>query len=135
WYGDGTRLDVLHAAGAAEASLIIAVPDDKEAVNRITELVKAEFPMVPVIARAFDREHALELVKHGADFQMRETLHSALAMGREALVRLGDDDEVIEEVMADIRGRDAERFELECVGGISAGTALILSNRNTEPSH
>lgn len=135
WYGDGTRLDVLRAAGAAQASLIVAVPDDKQAVTHITELVKAEFPMVPVIARAFDREHALELVQHGADFQMRETLHSALAMGREALMRLGDDPEIVEEVMADIRSRDAERFELECVGGLSAGTALILSNRNTEPSH
>ena len=134
WYGDGTRLDVLHAAGAAEACLIVAVPDDKEATTRIVELVKAEFPMVPVIARAFDREHALELVQHDVDFQMRETLHSALAMGREALVRLGDDPEVIEEVMEEIRNRDAERFELECVGGISAGAALILSNRNTEPA-
>ncbi len=133
WYGDGTRLDVLHAAGAAEACLIVAVPDDKEATTRIVELVKAEFPMVPVIARAFDREHSLELVQHNVDFQMRETLHSALAMGREALVRLGDDPEVIEEVMEEIRNRDAERFELECVGGISAGAALILSNRNTEP--
>ena len=133
WYGDGTRLDVLHAAGAAEACLIVAVPDDKEATTRIVELVKAEFPMVPVIARAFDREHSLELVQHNVDFQMRETLHSALAMGREALVRLGDDPEVIDEVMAEIRSRDAERFELECVGGISAGAALILSNRNTEP--
>ena len=133
WYGDGTRLDVLRAAGAENASIIIAVPDDKEAVNRITELAKAEFPMVPVLARAFDREHALELVQHGVDYQMRETLQSAFAMGREALIRLGDDDEVADEVMADIRNRDAERFELECVGGLSAGVALILSNRNTSP--
>ena len=133
WYGDGTRLDVLRAAGAENASIIIAVPDDKEAVNRITELAKAEFPMVPVLARAFDREHALELVQHGVDYQMRETLQSAIAMGREALIRLGDDDEVADEVMADIRNRDAERFELECVGGLSAGVALILSNRNTSP--
>jgi monovalent cation:proton antiporter-2 (CPA2) family protein len=135
WYGDGTRLDILRAAGAAEASLIIAVPDDKHAVTHITELVKSEFPMVPIIARAFDREHALELVAAGADYQLRETLHSAFAMGREALLRLGDDPAEVDEVMEQIRNRDAERFELECVGGISAGTALILSNRNTEPSH
>ena len=89
--------------------------------------------MVPVLARAFDREHALELVHLGVDYQMRENLHSAFAMGREALVQLGDDPEVIEEVMEQIRGRDAQRFELECVGGISAGAALLLSNRNTEP--
>ncbi|MFO1137942.1 MAG: monovalent cation:proton antiporter-2 (CPA2) family protein [Paracoccus sp. (in: a-proteobacteria)] len=133
WYGDGTRLDVLRAAGAGNASIIIVVPDDKEAVTRITELAKAEFPMVPVLARAFDREHALELVQHGVDYQMRETLQSAFAMGREALIRLGDDDEVADEVMADIRNRDAERFELECVGGLSAGVALVLSNRNTSP--
>ncbi|MFT3972130.1 MAG: NAD-binding protein [Amaricoccus sp.] len=30
WYGDGSRLDILHAAGAAEASLIIAAVDDPE---------------------------------------------------------------------------------------------------------
>ena len=129
WYGDGARLDILHAAGAAEARLIVAVAGDKQAVTRIVELAKHEFPLVPVMARAYDREHALELVKAGADFQLRETLESALAMGREALKQLGDDPEVITEVMDEIRGRDMERFAMECVGGIFAGRDLLLSNR------
>jgi len=129
WYGDGARLDVLHAAGAAEASLIIAVAGDKHAVTRITELVKEEFPLVPVLARAFDREHALELVKAGADYQMRETLESAFAMGREALLQLGETPEEADEVIAQIRGRDLTRFGMECVGGLFAGRDLILGNR------
>ena len=129
WYGDGSRLDVLHAAGAAEASLLIVLPGDKDAATRIVELAKHEFPMVPVLARAFDREHALELIKAGADFQMRETLESAFAMGRRALVELGDSDDTIEEVMADIRHRDASRFEMEMAGGIFAGRDLLLKNR------
>ncbi|SMO83549.1 monovalent cation:proton antiporter-2 (CPA2) family protein [Paracoccus laeviglucosivorans] len=129
WYGDGARLDILHAAGAENASLIIAAAGDKDAVTRIVELAKHEFPLVPVLARAFDREHALELVRVGADFQLREVLESAFAMGREALERLGDTPEEIEEVMADIRGRDSSRFQMECVGGIFAGRDLLLSNR------
>lgn len=131
WYGDGARLDILHAAGAAEASLIIAVPGDKDATTRIVQMAKHEFPLVPVIARAFDREHALALVEAGADFQLRETLESAFAMGREALVHLGDTAEEIDEVIAEIRSRDSERFAMECVGGIFAGRDLLLSNRKT----
>lgn len=131
WYGDGARLDVLHAAGAANASLIVAVAGDKDAVTRIVELAKHEFPLVPVIARAFDREHALELVKAGADFQLREVLESAFALGREALERLGDSPEDIDDVMDAIRDRDMERFQMECVGGIFAGRDLLLSNRQS----
>ncbi|MDT1064357.1 monovalent cation:proton antiporter-2 (CPA2) family protein [Paracoccus sp. CPCC 101403] len=129
WYGDGARLDVLHAAGAAEASLIIAVAGDKDAVTRITQLVKHEFPLVPIMARAFDREHALELANAGVDFQLRETLESAFSMGREALLQLGDEPEEADEVIAGIRARDMQRFQMECVGGIFAGRDLILGNR------
>ncbi len=129
WYGDGARLDILHAAGAGNASLIVAVPGDRQATTRIVELAKHEFPLVPVIARAFDREHARELVEAGADYQLRETLESAFALGREALLQLGDDPDEVNEVMAEIRGRDMERFEMECVGGIFAGRDLLLGNR------
>ena len=129
WYGDGARLDILHAAGAGDAGLIIAAAGDPHAVTRIVEIAKAEFPMVPVLARAFDREHALELVKAGTDFQIRETFESALVMGREALIRLGDDADLVEEMIANMRERDMNRFALECVGGIFAGRDLVIFNK------
>ena len=132
WDGDGARLDILHAAGAGKASLIIAAPNDPAAVTKIVELAKHEFPMVPVLARAFDREHALELVKAGADFQIRETLESAFALGREALLTLGEDPDVVDEVMVSFRGRDMERFEMECIGGIFAGRDLLIGNRQVQ---
>ena len=133
WYGDGARLDILHAAGAGEAGVVLAVADDKDAVTRIVELMKAEFPMVPVLARSFDRQHALELTEAGADYLIRETFESAFAMGREALLRLGDDPEEVDTVMTQLRARDVERFELECVSGLSAGATLLLSNRGDNP--
>lgn len=135
WYGDGARLDILHAAGAAEASLIVAAPGNPEAVTRIVELVKHEFPLVPVLARAFDRQHALALVKAGVDWQLRETFESALAMGREALVRLGDAPDDADGLMADIRGRDVTRFQMECVDGLRAGTVMLHGNSGTSQGH
>jgi hypothetical protein len=54
-------------------------------------------------------------------------------MGREALLRLGDDPEEVDTVMTQLRARDVERFELECVSGLSAGATLLLSNRGDNP--
>lgn len=127
-YGDGTRLDILHAAGAAEAGVVVVCIDDRAATLRIVELVKAEFPMVPVLARAFDRQAALGLVSAGADFQIRETLGAGLALGKEALRRLGVEAETIAEVMTDVQARDAERFDRQLVGGIRAARDLIRGN-------
>ena len=71
----------------------------------------------------------LELVKAGTDFQIRETFESALVMGREALIRLGDDADLAEEMIANMRERDMNRFALECVGGIFAGRDLVIFNK------
>jgi CPA2 family monovalent cation:H+ antiporter-2/glutathione-regulated potassium-efflux system protein KefB len=128
YYGDGTRLDILHAAGAEHAGVIVACIDDKGATARIVELVKAEFPMVPILARAFDREHALELAAAGVDFQIRETLGSALDLGEKTLVTLGIEPDAAAEVMEEVRRRDAERFARELVGGIYAGRDLVRGN-------
>nr|WP_246523087.1 monovalent cation:proton antiporter-2 (CPA2) family protein [Neoroseomonas eburnea] len=128
-YGDGTRLDILHAAGAGRARLIICCVDDRETALRIVHLVKDEFGGIPVLARAFDREHAIRLVEAGADHQVRETFESALAMGREALIRLGNADEEADEVIATLRRRDTERFAMEMSQGMEAGRRLLLSHR------
>lgn len=134
WYGDGTRLDILRNAGAAEASLIVAATDDREATLKIVELVKHEFPLVPVFARAWDREHAVALMKADADFQIRETRDSALALGRAALVRLGDTPEEADELIQDVRTNDIQRLAIDFTEGLAAGAGLIQGNKDA-PSH
>ncbi len=128
FYGDGTRLDILHAAGAAEASLILVAASGREAISHIVELARHEFPMVPVLTRALTRQHAIELVQQGAAFQIRETYESAMVMGREALLRLGEAPELIEDTIATVRAQDIERMALEQVGGQEASRALIHGN-------
>lgn len=127
FYGDGSRLDILRAAGAEHASLIISTSDQPEATRHIVELVKAEFPLIPIFARSFDRVHAHELLEAGADFQVRETFGSAIALARQALIVLGETPEEAEEQMKDFRDRDKARFELEIVGGMHNGIDLLYS--------
>jgi glutathione-regulated potassium-efflux system protein KefB len=129
YYGDGTRLDVLHASGAASARAIGICVDKKVATDKIVELVKAEFPNAQLLVRSFDREHALELIRQGVDLQMRETFESALVLGGMALKAVGANEAEVAEIVEDIRRRDAERFKLEVVGGLAAGAKLLHSNR------
>jgi glutathione-regulated potassium-efflux system protein KefB len=127
-YGDGTRLDILRAAGAHKARLVIVATDDREATLKIVELLKGEFAHTRVLARAFDREHAAELIRAGADFQIRETFESALALAEEALRVLEVDAEAIADIMAETRRRDDERFAIELVEDVYASRHLIQGN-------
>ena len=121
YYGDGTRLDVLRAAGASRARLICVCVDEETAADRVTEIVRAEFPYSLLGVRAFDRGHALKLEALNTDFEIRETFESALAFGRKALDAMGVEHDMVVAILADVRARDAERFELQRAGGIRAG--------------
>jgi glutathione-regulated potassium-efflux system protein KefB len=129
FYGDGTRLDVLHASGAGHAKAILVCVDKKEVTSKIVELLKHECPLTPVLARAYDRQHAIELIRHGVDFQMRETFESALAFGAEALRVFGVEETDIAEVAEDIRRRDAQRLQLQMAGTPASGVDLMHGNR------
>jgi len=128
YYGDGTRLDILHAAGAGTADLILVCVDKKEAATRIVELVKSQFPLARVFARSFDRGHSLELVKAGVDYQLREVFESALEFGAETLRELGADVVEVGEIIEAVRERDRQRFAAQMVGGLMAGRDLLRSN-------
>ncbi|PZQ96998.1 MAG: potassium transporter [Cereibacter sphaeroides] len=127
-YGDGSRLDILHAAGAQDARLIVVAVNDRAASLKIAELARTEFPLVPVLARSFDREHAVELVEAGVLWQIRETFESALALGDKALEVLGVEPEERADVIQDVRRRDGERFAAEIVGGLYAGRDFVRGN-------
>ena len=125
YFGDGQRLDILHAAGAHHASLILVCIDDRAAATKIVELVRHEFPTALLLARAYDRQHGLELVKAGVDYPVRETFESAIKFAEAALRRLGEPDDAIDEAIAEVRRRDEERFALQLTGGMLAGRELM----------
>ncbi|MFC5397081.1 monovalent cation:proton antiporter-2 (CPA2) family protein [Bosea vestrisii] len=121
YYGDGTRLDVLRAAGAGKAKVICVCIDDRQAALRIVEMAKAEFPAARIHARAYDRVHAMDLMRADVDYQMRETFESALGFGRVTLEALGLSYEEAGFVIEHVRDRDAQRMEIQFSEGIAAG--------------
>ncbi|MEP7454385.1 monovalent cation:proton antiporter-2 (CPA2) family protein [Phyllobacterium sp. SB3] len=128
YYGDGTRLDILHAAGAGRAQAVLICVDKAETILSIAHLIKAEFPLVQIYARSFDRGNTIELIKAGVEYQVRETFESALIFGQTTLVGLGVDPEEAAEIIRDIRQRDDERLDLQLAGGMRAGNDLMKGN-------
>lgn len=85
YFGDASKPDILHTAGAHEASLLVIAIDDRETAAEMVKYAKHAFPNVKVLARAYDRGHSYRLRQLGADLVVSETYHSALEMGAEAL--------------------------------------------------
>jgi len=135
YYGDGTRLDILYAAGAAEARVILVCVDRKEDATLITERAKAAFPDVPLLVRASDRRHAVELVHAGADLQVKETFESALVLGASALDRLGATQAEIADITARVRDNDAARMAVELERGLDAGMTMFSRRRADGDAH
>jgi glutathione-regulated potassium-efflux system protein KefB len=133
YYGDGTRLDVLRAAGADDARLVAICIDDAAAASRIVDLVRTEFAGTRIYVRSFDRRHTLQLVDKGVDFEMRETYESALRFGRKTLEALGLDPERAAAVEAFVRRRDLDWLALQQAEGLSAGLDLLRTRMVHEP--
>ncbi len=131
YFGDGSRLDVLRASGAAKAETILVCVDKPEVADRIVELVKAEFPLTKLFVRAYDRGHSLRLIEAGVEYHIRETFESALKFGEQVLSDLGFNGEDVAETIEDVRRRDAERLILQTTGGIKAGRRLMRGNAVT----
>jgi glutathione-regulated potassium-efflux system protein KefB len=133
YYGDGTRLDVLRAAGAGEARLVAVCIDDRQAASRIVDLVRAEFPGTKLYVRSYDRRHTLQLIAKGVDFELRETYESALVFGRSTLEALGLDSERAAATEQFVRARDLDRLAIQQAEGLSAGTDLLNTRMVHEP--
>ena len=135
YYGDGSRLDILHASGADTAEAIVVCVDHKDTTNKIVELVQHEFPLTKLLVRSYDREHALHLAKQNVDYMIRETFESAMVFGEAILEELGVDLNEVEEISREIRERDKERFETEVAADdVYAGIGLQYTGpRPTAP--
>jgi CPA2 family monovalent cation:H+ antiporter-2 len=89
YYGDASRLDLLTAAGAARARLLIVAVDDHEKCMQIVHLAQSHFPNLAILARARGRAEAYDLMEAKVEGVYRETFDTALRVGVDALRLLG----------------------------------------------
>ena len=108
YYGDVLRSDVLHAAGAENATLIVLAIDSEETINAAVEMIKKDFPRAKIVTRAINRLHALELMALGVDHFTRETFYSALEMGKDVLATLGFEQKKVEKQADILKNHDVK---------------------------
>src|SRR5262249_12827187 len=89
FYGDATRLDLLHAAGAEQAKVVVNAIDDVASNLRLVDPVRQHFPHATIVARARNVAHYYELRNRGVTLIDRETFEAALTAGRRTLEVLG----------------------------------------------
>jgi glutathione-regulated potassium-efflux system ancillary protein KefC len=89
FYGDATRLDLLRAAGAEEARVLVNAIDDVDESLALVDTVRQAFPRLAIVARARNVRHAFELRKRGVALLERETFDASLRLARDTLEALG----------------------------------------------
>ncbi|WP_207481300.1 monovalent cation:proton antiporter-2 (CPA2) family protein [Arenibaculum pallidiluteum] len=89
YFGDPSRPDILRAAGAEEARLLVVALSNVEASLKVVEVARRMFPHLVILARARNRRHAHLLMDLGVRLIVRETLHSSVVLTEKVLAELG----------------------------------------------
>ena len=135
YYGDGTRLDLLRQAGAAEAQLILFCIDGDVLDADILRGVNAAFPNANVFVRAYDRRSLMKMEGARIAGTTREVFESAVSMARLAMVDLGIDGAEIDRTEHEYRERDARRLRAQTDSGdVRAGIdRMVIAPFRTAP--
>lgn len=106
YYGDASRLDILEAAGAKSAKILVLAIDDVEKSTSTAKMVKSHFPQLEIIARVRNRQHALDMFQLGVQNAHRETYLTSLEVAKEVLLFKGIPRERINRRLAKFRAHD-----------------------------
>lgn len=89
YFGDASRLQILEAAGAGRAKLLVIAVDDPERADSVARVAGMHFPNLKLFARAHDRFHVYRLMELGVDQVVREYFDSSLDMAGRVFRELG----------------------------------------------
>lgn len=106
FYGDASRHDLLHAAGAENAHLLIVAVNDSDKALEIVETAKKHFPNLKIMARSISWYDCYELLENDIDGIYREYLDSALRMAADALNKVGYNNYQVQRAMKKFRIHD-----------------------------
>ena len=124
YYGDASRLELLHAAKVEQAKVFVLAIDDVESSVRTAALVRKHFPQVPILARARNRVHHFRLRELGINTIHRETFPASLDVARQALLRLGFGIAAAEHAVALFKAHDEEQLAVQ--GAVQHDEAQLI---------
>ncbi len=112
FYGDGTRLELLHSAGAKQAEILISAIDNTDHSLKLVKLCKEHFPHLEVFIRAKNRYDAYEMMEMGVKNVYREHLDTSIRMGEDVLRKLGFRAHTIHRLAKQFRAYDEEALKV-----------------------
>jgi monovalent cation:proton antiporter-2 (CPA2) family protein len=124
FYGDASRIELLHAAGAERAKVLVVAVDDPEKAVEISHAVRRHFPHLKILARARGRTEAYELIDEQVAGVYRETFDTAVRTGEDTLRLLGYPATVAHRMARSFRTHD-ERSMLELAAHRHEGEAFV----------
>jgi len=89
FYGDATRVEILEAAGAAEAHILIVAIGSPEISLDLVKIVKHHFPNLKIFVRSRNRMDAYEFIDEGIEDVYREHLDTSVRLGVDVMRELG----------------------------------------------
>jgi monovalent cation:proton antiporter-2 (CPA2) family protein len=89
FYGDASQVDVLKAADAEHAGVLVCTFDQAVPAMRLVNSMRQHYPDIAIHARGRDRQHCDQLLKAGATIAISETLEASLQLGSETLSTMG----------------------------------------------
>jgi len=110
YYGDASRLDLLHAAGADRAKLLVVAVNDPEKTKLITETARKHFPHLKLLVRVEGRSQAYEMINDGIEYVYREVFDSSLVCAGDALRLVGGSVQQAARGMKVFRQRDEQNL-------------------------
>ena len=130
FYGDASRKDLLAAAGAKDAKMLVIAVDESENAMAIVETAQKHFPHLKLFVRAIDRRHAYELIHKGVQCLRRETFGSALQLGMDVLKQLDMSDVDVESAAKQFNEHDEKALrELAEVWGDEENYGIAVRQR------
>jgi monovalent cation:proton antiporter-2 (CPA2) family protein len=93
FYGDASQPDVLKAAGAAGAGVLVCTLDRTRPAVRLVSILRQHYPDIAIHARGRDSHHCDQLLQAGATIAVSETLEASLQLGREVLLAMGSQED------------------------------------------
>ncbi|USI72493.1 cation:proton antiporter domain-containing protein [Sphingomonas morindae] len=116
-FGDASRPAMVAHLALERAEAVVLTMDDPVGQLRLTRVIRADHPDLPIIARARDAAHAAALYRAGATDAVPEQLESSLQLSEAVLTEIGVP---VGPVIASIHDKRAEqRASIKDMGGLA----------------
>jgi len=128
FYSDASRFEVLRAAHAGDAKLLVVAIANSVESMRVVETARRHFPNLPIVAVARTRQHAMDLIDLGVRSVIRRSYFSSLEATRQVLKLLGESEAQAEHTISTFRRHD-EKTLLRQLAGARDEQSLLQAAR------